>query len=333
MPTNYGVGMASAGYIADQTQLLQVIINGLELYNKTVSPMIAALSQDETRETWRVAQAPIPFETAGDGANTLKQVQSYRLLTAPLVSYHTGAAWTIDGLQDALPSDVTSTFDGILAGDVERQETELFKALFTKRTAGAVGTAYQASAWNGETDVPDWKNTTFYGTAHYHYAGINTATLALSHVTAAAQDIKEHGYGQNTIWALFNSAQAPTVAALLNISVASSLITPERVRSQDQGVWQGIRFAGIDFIFDDNVPAGYFGVIDPTVTPLRRRVHPNPDARGLQMFSESFDEHYPLAGRNFRRRYGWGWAHLGAGTFRQIVASTTYTNPSWRLTG
>lgn len=326
-----GSYMASQGYIADQTQLLQVVIDGLANYNKVVTPLIRQLSQDETREIYRVAQAPIPQEIAGDGANTLNQQQTFRLLTVPMVSYQTGVAWTIDGLDDSLPSDITATMEGVMAGDVERQEAELFKALFTKRTAGSVGTAYQASWYNGETDVPNYKNSTFFGVAHNHFAGLNTVTFAPSQVDAAAVHIREHGYGSRGLWAYFNTAQEAAVMATLNITATSSMATPQRVRAQDEGVHEGIRSGGIDYYFDDNVPAGYFTVFDPFVIPLRRRVHVNPAARGLRLFGETFNENYPLAGKNFRHRYGFGIAHLGAGVARQLVASTTYTNPTFRI--
>ena len=328
-----GVYMASQGFIADQTQLLQVVLDGLAVYNRTTTPLISRLSNDEVRQEFRIAQAPIPFEIAGDGANTLNQQQSWRKLTVPMVSYHTGVGWTIDGLDDSLPSDITDTLNGVMAGDVERQEAELFKAIFTKRTAGSVasGTAYHASWWNGETDVPNYKDSTFFGLAHSHFKGTGSVTLDLEDLDEAAIDIRQHGYGQRGLWAYFNIAQETALKSLLNITVASSLNTPQRTRAQDQGIHEGITYAGIDIFFDSNVPAGYFSVFDPFVIPLRRRVHPNPNARGLRMFGETFNENYPLAGKNFRSRFGFGVVHLGAGVARQLVASATYTNPTFRI--
>ncbi len=329
-----GIVNRQAGYVVDQKQLLMQVVDGLSVYNRTRDPIINDFCAEVVQETLRVAQAPIQFNRSADGSTPEAQAQSFRLLTAPLEDYDAGTPWTVTGLQDSLDSDIVSTFDGIMAGDAERDEMEFFRALFTKRTAGAVGTAYRASFWNAETDVPNYKNSTFYGSAHSHYAGINTTTLALSHIQAAIQDVREHGYGvgPNRLVAWFNSAQEDDVCNLLNINVASSLNTPQRQKAQDEGGYgTGLKYNGCEFAFNDNVPTGYFAVVDRMIKPVARRVHWDQRFRGLQMYGQTFDENFPLAGKNFLNRYGYVIRHLGAGTCRQIVASTTYTNPTFRL--
>jgi hypothetical protein len=324
----------SQGYVADQTELLQIVVDGLGVYNMTADPIIDDFTEEIVMQESRVSQAPIQFNRHADGGAPDGQRQSYRLLNTPLNAYEAGTPFTVLGLQDALPSDVQATMNGVMAGDAERMEMEFFRCLFTPQTAGAVGTAYQASFWNGETDVPNWKNNTFFGTAHSHYAGLNTTTLALSHFQSMKKDIQQHGYGltPGSLVCFLHSDQESALENLLNIAVSSSLTTPSRVVAQEDGAYgQEIRYSGIRFVINDNTPSGYIAMVDVNVKPIAKRVHLRPDYRGLQMYSETYNENYPLAGQNFLNRYGFAVRHLGAGTVRQLVASTSYTTPTFRL--
>lgn len=329
-----GIVGYSQGYVVDQTELLQIVTDGLGVYNKTADPIIDDFTQEVMMGELRVSQAPIQFNRHADGGSPEGQRQSYRLLNVPLNSYEAGTPFTVLGLQDALPTDVEATMNGVMAGDAERMEMEFFRTICTPQTVGAVGTAYQAGFWNGELDVPNWKNNTFYGTAHFHYLGLNTVTMALSHFQDMKKDIQEHGYGitPGSLVCFLNSAQEKGLENLLNIAVSSSLTTPSRIVAQEDGAYgQEIRYSGIRFVVNDNMPAGYFSMVDVTVKPVVKRVHLRPDYRSLQMYSETYNENYPLAGQNFLNRYGFSVRHLGAGTVRQLVASTSYTTPTFRL--
>jgi hypothetical protein len=151
------------GYVADQTQLLQIVVDGLAVYNQTAPEVIPEFATDVYQQEMRVSQAPIQFSPHADGGVPEAQRQSYRLINAPLAAYDAGAPFTVLGLQDALPSDIQATMDAVMAGDIERQEMEFFRTIFTKVTAGSVGTAYSPAWWNAETDVPDFRNNTFFG--------------------------------------------------------------------------------------------------------------------------------------------------------------------------
>lgn len=325
---------AAQGYVADQTELLQIATDGLSIYNQSADPIIADFTEPVYMQEIRVSQAPIQFNRHADGGAPEGQRQSYRLLNIPLQEFEAGTPFTVVGLQDSLPSDVQATMDGVMAGDAERQEAEFFRCILTPKTAGSVGTAYTASWWNGETDVPDWKNNTFSGTAHYHFAGLNTVTLSLAHFQTMKRDIQEHGYGlrPGSLVCFLNNQEGTALENLLNINVSSSLTTPSRVASQEDGAYgQEIRFSGIRFIVNDNVPAGYLVMVDSSIRPVAKRSHLNPAYRGLQMYAQTFNENFPLANQQFLNRYGFGARHLGAGTCRQLVASTSYTSPSFRL--
>lgn len=327
-----GVIGYNEGYIKDQTQLLETIVDGLEVYNRDEDPLVQLFCEDEIREKARVSQAPLGFDEEGEGANPDAKKAAFRDLLFPLKTYNLSTPWTKTGLEDSLPSDVIATGDAAMAGHSERVKAMLMKAIFTKNTAGAIGTAYQASFYNGETDAPDYGNFSNFGSAISNFAGINTTTLAKAHVTAAVERLTQFGYARNlnNVIALFSTDQQSDVEAVMDNS-ATLFPTPERQKAVDNGVRGGIKVAGVNAIFDAFVPSGYFALIDFSVKPLARRLHANPANRGLKIEGPQLQALEPLVGAYYRSRFGFAVRKLGAGVCRQIVASTTYTNPTLRI--
>ncbi len=333
MPTGQ-LGYAG-GAIFDQTQLLQDIRSELSLYNKTIDPWVSRLSEQTIRQTLRVAQAPKSFRQKADGGSANSSNMVYRLLNVPFKTYDLNSEFTIEWLQDALGSDIMAELSGAIAGDVELVNALFFASLFTKQTVGAIGTAYQAGFYNGETDVPSYKNNTF-GSAHFHYLGLNTTTLALSHIQAMKIDIQEHGYGltPGSLYLFANTAQSDDLANLSNTNASSTIlqaITMERAKAIDRGiVGTGWMLEGAQVVITDDVPSGYLAMAAADVKPVAMREHFNAAYSGLQDYTENYNAQYPLAGMKFMRRIGFAVQHLGAGTCRQIVGSATYTNPTFR---
>lgn len=333
MPT--GQQGYAGGAIFDQTQLLQDIRSELTLYNKTVDPWVERLSEPTVKQTLRVAQAPKSFRQKADGGNANSSNVVYRLLSVPFKTYDLNSEFTIEWLQDALASDVMAEMSGAIAGDVELVNALFFAAVLTKQTVGSIATAYQAGFYNGETDVPAYKNNSF-GSAHYHYLGLNTTTLALSHIQAMKTDIQEHGYGltPGSLYLFANTAESSKLLNLSNTNAATTVLqamTMQREKGIDYGVvGTGWILEGAQVVITDDVPAGYLGMVAADIKPVAMRNHFNPAYTGLQDYTESYNSQYPLAGMKFMRRVGFAVQHLGAGTCRQLVASTTYTNPTFR---
>jgi hypothetical protein len=333
MPT--GISGFTGGAISDQTLLLQDIRSELAVYNKTADPWVDRLSEKTIRQTLRVAQAPKSFRQKADGGSANSANVVYRLLSVPFKSYDVNSEFTIEWLQDALSSDILSEMAAAIAGDVELVNALFFASLFAKQTVGSIGTAYQAGFYNGETDVPSYKNNTF-GSAHFHYVGLNTVTLALSHIQSMKTDIQEHGYGlrPGSLYLFANTAQSAALLNLSNTNASNSVLqamTAQREKGIDQGVvGTGWVLEGVQVVITDDVPIGYLGMAAADVKPIAMREHFNPAYQGLQDYAESYNAQYPLAGMKFMRRVGFAVQHLGAGTCRQLVASTTYTNPTFR---
>lgn len=322
------------GTVADQTRLLRLFINGLEVYNKQPDSIIDTYCERVRSEQVSVSQAPMQFRRRARGGKQYAEQVQYRDLILPLDSYDVEAPFELEFLQDAREEQITDRMNAAMAGDAELMKSLFFSACMTKKTAGAIGTAYQPSFWNGETDVPPYGEYTF-GSAHYQYAGINTTTLARDHILTGVVNIREHGFGENPgeidVW--FSPSQTAAVEGLFD--TASTILqaaTPMRQRAIDMGV-QGanLMMFGANVKFDAAIPAGYFLLLVNTVKPVGVREHRNPDFQGLQLFGEQDNPDFPLLSKYFLRRVGFAPLRLGAGAAYQIVASTTYTNPTFRL--
>lgn len=330
--TQNGMRGYSEGFVADQKQLLHRIVDGLAVYNANPDPVINMFSEPIYSETARVPQAPLEYDEEGEGANPQAKKLQIRLLSFPLRTFNLGAPFTKTGLEDALPSDVIKTAEAAMKGDAEGMLGRFAACIFTKRTAGALGTAYQASFWNGETDVPPFGENIFSG-ATANFKGTNNATLSRDHVIDAIEDVNEHGYGltPGSLHAFFNIAQFSDLAAIVD-ATSAPIGTPERQKAIDRGfIGAGVTVWGAQVHVVPWVPAGYFAVLASDVKPLAMREHLNPANRGLQIMGPNIESMNPLVGAEYRHRYGFAVQHLGAGACRQIVASTTYTNPTMRF--
>ena len=334
--TQTGMGGYVDGAIADQTLLLQDIVDGLSTYNDQPLPYIAQFCAATERQVQRVPQAPKTFRRHADGAEPESQKMQYRTLTTPLGTWSLGSEFTTEYLQDALESDILAEMNGAILGDVELVNQLFFGAILTKRTVGSIGTAYQIGFYNGETDVPAYKNNSF-SSAHYHYLGANSTTYTLAIHRVMMQDIREHGYGlmPGSLHAFFHSAQMADVQGLINSNTTIlQAITGQREKGIDLGAWNtNLLIEGVEIHFDDNVPSGYTAMMASDVKPLSMREHFRPEYRGLmRYYKHQPPENMPLQGMEFMRRIGFAGRLPGAGTARQLVASTTYTNPTFRIT-
>ena len=327
----------SDGYVSDQTQLLQDIVDGLVIYNKTANPLIDNFCMKTTREIERVSQSALDSEEMPDGGTVGAKTQTYRLITNRFKSYLIRTGWTSLGLQDALPSDVQATLDGAMAGDAQRLNTLFFQAIFKAygdaTAINTVGTASSVGFYHGETDVSDFKNTTFNGVAQDHYTYTASTTLGVDNIDTLMGLVRGKGYGlmPGALTLFANTAQAPDIQAIMDPSSGIAGVTPNRVSAIDDGVQgNGIRVRGCNVVIDNDVPSGFVALVANDVKPISMREHIDPAYRGLLRYQESFDQNFPLANSNFLRRVGFTVRHMGAGAVIKLNAGS-YANPTFRL--
>lgn len=317
----------SDGYINDQKILLAQIIDELDVYNRFSNTWIDELCETVTAENVRVFQGAGSFDAYAEGANPLRQKGERRIIKTALDTYARFVEWTEIGIMDMRESEIRQEIEAAMKSDMERQLGLMMHAGFFKRTASVIGTPSITSFYNGETDVPDFGANVFNGTAEYHYAGINTTTLARSHIDAAIEVLAGKGY-EGPYYAFFNPAQESDVLGLINPAAAIPFATAQGARAIDMGFHRAnFMYNGAEFVFSAIVPSGYFMIVDRSLKPFNRRIHDKPEAQGL-LFKSGGDYNDPLVGAKWLRRIGFSVRHLGAGVCRQIVASTTYTNPA-----
>lgn len=325
MPTG-SVGY-SDGRIANQVQRLAQIDDELGLYNRFVTPWIDELCVTTVDENVRVFQGAGSFEPYAEGSVGERQKGQRRVIKTALDAYSRLTEWTKLGIQDMLESEVQQEVEAAMRSDQEKELGLMMYAGLFKRTASVAETASITSFYNGETDVPDFGANVFNGTAEYHYAGINTTTLARSHIDAAVEVLAGKGY-EGPYYGFFSTAQESDVLGLFNPASATPFGTPMAQRAIDSGLHRtGITYNGVEMVFSAIMPSGYFMILDRGVKPFNRRIHDQPQYQGLLMERGS-DYNNPMVGAHWLKRIGFSVRHLGAGVCRQIVADTAYTNPS-----
>lgn len=324
------------GTVADQTRLLRTFLDGLDVYNDTPDPLIDKYCEKIYSEQVDISQSPMTFRRRARGGRQYAEQNLYRTLNLPLDSYDLEAPFELEFLQDAREEQIRDRMNSAMKGDAQLVKMLFFQACLTKRTAGATGTAYQPSFYSGETDVPGYGENAFSG-AHSHYKGINTVTLAAAHVLDPIIDIREHGYGENPgeIDIYFGSTMEDDIMGVLDTNAANTIVqasTPMRQKAIDMGIsGANLTIYGANIKIDPYIPAGYFFAVANDVAPVGQREHKDPAVRGLMLFGEHENEDFPLLSKYFLRRTGFSPVRLGAGAARQVVASTTYTNPTFRL--
>lgn len=327
MPT--GPLQYTDGFVSDQRVLLAEIVDELDLYNKAFSnAWIDELCHTVTAENVRVGQGAGSFDAYAEGANPLRQNTQKRVIKTALDSYARFLELTRLGVQDVRMSEIAQERAAALAADEERMLGLMFYQGLTKRTASVAGVASITSFYNGETDVPDFGSNSFNGSATSHYAGINTTTLARSHIDDCVETLAGKGY-EGPYYGFFSTAQESDVLGLFNPASGVPFGTPMAQRAIDDGLHRtGVKYNNVEMIFSAIIPSGYFLIVDRSVKPFNRRVHELAPYQGLMM-QEGGDYNNPMVGAFWLRRTGFSVRHLGAGVARQIVASTTYTNPTF----
>lgn len=325
MPTGL-IGIAD-GYVSNQVQLLSAIDDELDVFNRFTPRFLDELCFEVTQETTRVYQGAGSFDNYAEGTNADRQRGQRRVITTPLHAYQRMTEWSKIGIRSVREEEIRQEIDAAMAADMEKRLGLFFYQMFTKRTVTTVDTAARTAFYNGELDVPNYGNNTFEGVAHYHYLGLNTTTLAKSHIDACVEDIAEHGY-EGPYYAFFNPAQESDVMALFNPASGVPFGTAMAQRAIDMGFHTtGVVYNGCEFVFTAMVPSGYFAVVERSKF-MNKRVDLLSEYRGLVM-SRGGDYNNPMVGAEWLRTIGFSVRHLGAGTCRQLVGSTTYTNPTF----
>jgi hypothetical protein len=209
--------------------------------------------------------------------------------------------------------------------------------------------------WNGDGSVPpQYKTNTFAGT-HNHFLTSGSAAINSAAVTAIEDHLYHHGYSKVNGYTLVLFVNRQEGQVLRTARVASGwaydfipgpafggqIFLPASLGiaggapngSAPNGLEkQTIGYYGpFNVVEDEYVPPGYpfalaSGGPANIGNPIGIREHANPAGQGLKLIKG--DENYPLLDSFYRRGFGTGVRHRGAGVVMQITTNASYTVPA-----
>jgi hypothetical protein len=281
-----------------------------------------------------------------------------------------GAGYTWRFLIDAPQSQIDAIHNAIMEADNRLVFHEVMKTVFNGNNVNAQihGNPFTVyKFYNADGTVPPaWKTFTHTGT-HTHYLTSGAATLDPTDVDDMYEHLRHHGYGSaesGTRVVLFvNPAQGDTIKLWrtpLNGGTATyDAVTPTdeglrgfsffqptdtvetrlvggRPPSQYQGLDVSCSYGPMLVIKDDYIPVGYMfmfatGGDEALPNPIGFREHQQAALRGLKLVKGQNPD-YPLQDAFYRRGFGTGVRHRGAGVVMQLSANASYTIPAEYVT-
>jgi hypothetical protein len=209
--------------------------------------------------------------------------------------------------------------------------------------------------WNGDGIAPpDYKTNTFAGT-HNHYLTSGSAAVNTAAITAIEDHLYHHGYSLvngykillfvnrqegkvlrgarvTNAWQ-YDFIPGPAFGGQIFLPAALGIAGPAPVGGAPDGLAQQVigTYGPFSVIEDEYIPAGYMvalasGGPDLVGNPIGIREHQNPAMQGLQLIGG--DSNYPLVDSFYRRGFGTGVRHRGAGVVMQVTTNGTYTVPA-----
>jgi hypothetical protein len=190
---------------------------------------------------------------------------------------------------------------------------------------------YNASFSSDENmTTPPTYGAKSFATTHTHYVGAGATTLALSHVTAAKEHIKEHGY-KGQIWGFCNADFFKKIEDLAGWAAltSSAFIIPNKVVDGISVDGFKGRLLGIDWKETEWMADDYFlliGTMEGQDKPVRYVQKKNESAKGLILTPGSYDIRYPIIDATYLHWLEAQVIYRGAGTTYKLAA--TWGNPT-----
>lgn len=268
--------------------------------------------------------------------------------------YDLAIRYTWKFLLDATSAQVENLNAMALEADNRLVFQKVLRAVFNNvnRTTNIRGQNYSVYPfYNSDgTTPPTYKNNTFTNT-HNHYITSGTAAIASADLDEMEEHLVHHGYGKQnggTLVLLVNRTEGNVIRQYRVATGASYDFIPAQGAPAFLLPGMGIEggrpsstFKGMDvigsygpwtIIQEDYIPAGYVlafstGGENQASNPVGFREHQNSSARGLQLVKGA-QPNYPLVDSFYRRGFGTGVRHRGAGIVMQVTVSGTYTIPA-----
>jgi len=205
--------------------------------------------------------------------------------------------------------------------------------------------------YNADGEVPPAVGTFTHSGTHSHYLTSGGAQITSANVDTMMDELNHHGYnlqGGYTLVLLVAKQEADRIRAFRTSSGARYDFVPNASLYEGK-IWvpnngqyvggpQGTvpgeigTYGAFHVVEDMNIPTGYpfafaSGGNDNLNNPVGIRQHANPAYRGLKIIPGQRSD-YPLVDSFYRRGFGTGIRHRGAGVVMQVTTNGSYTVPT-----
>ncbi len=262
--------------------------------------------------------------------------------------YDLAIRYTWKYLAEASAAQVESLNNMAIEADNRLVFVKVLRAIFNNvnRTANIRSQSVTVYPFynNDGTVPPRYKNTTHAGT-HTHYLASGAGTVDSGDLDDMETHLVHHGYGRqngSTLILLANRAQVATIRTF-RVATGSAFdfvpvvglppwllptntggVVGQSPPSQVAGLAVTGQYGPWLVVEEDYIPAGYMvglatGGENNATNPVGVREHQNAGLRGLQLV-KGRDGDYPLIDSFYRRGFGTGVRHRGAGVVMQVTA-------------
>jgi hypothetical protein len=268
--------------------------------------------------------------------------------------YDLAIRYTWKFLLDATAAQVENLNAMALEADNRLVFQKVLRAIFNNvnRSTNIRGQNYTVYPFynNDGTTPPTYKNNTFTNT-HNHYITSGTVAIQSADLDEIEEHLVHHGYGKQNgsqLILMVNRTEGNVIRQFRVASGASFDFIPSQGAPAFLLPGMGIEggrpsstFKGMDvigsygpwlIIQEDYIPTGYVfafatGGENVTSNPVGIREHVNASARGLNLVKGPNPD-YPLIDSYYRRGFGTGVRHRGAGVVMQVTTNGTYAIPT-----
>lgn len=352
---------ADAIVAADGTDLNQFwneIQQTITIRNRDRKRLIDALS---FRVTGPIEQVTVPSEVDFEEASEFGQPVGIRAGGTRLFRgfdfkfYDLAIRYTWMYIAEADRRQLQQLHDMALEADTKLLFRKVMETLFNPLNKNGITDKNEPITvfkfYNGDGEAPpSYKGTSFAG-SHNHYVTSGGATVTSANLDSLAALTEEHGYTlqggyKNVLWV--NKQEAAVIKTFRVATGASYDFVPNpayyggKVWVADNGSYVGGpqgtvegeigTYGPFHVVEEQYIPAGYLvsvvtGGEDNISNPIGIREHANAAYRGLKLIPGQRSQ-YPLVDSFYRRGFGTGIRHRGAGAVMQITANSSYTVPA-----
>lgn len=267
-----------------------------------------------------------------------RMARTWDVLHYPIWVFQRRVSWTRYFLAQASVGELLSTQQMIAHQDTNTLIREALRAVLTKENYTFKdmrhGSLTIRPLLNGDGfDPPDYFNNTFDGN-HTHYFGANGTNAAAvdAGFLTMKNHLREHGYfGDLVAWVDPTIEDEVRAATNFKQRVDPYVIIPPgsttefAVLTDPDAIG---RLHDFQVIVKPYMPTNYVLGFDRANGPLlRERIHEVNEFRGLKIVAR--EAAFPLEDVMYERWVGYGVNNRISGVAMQVVASTTYTSPTF----